>query len=194
MDVGGDSKMTTARHGWKFVILAMLSGCALFPARPNAPNPVIAPKSDFETVYNTSVQVVDEYFEIASENRLSRTIKTQPLMGATILEPWHGDSVGVGDRLESTLQTIRRFAIVQIDPAPEGGYAIKVEVRKQMEDLIKPDRQAAGRAVFNNEIPVNRSRETIGPIPLPVGWIDRGRDAKLEQVIANKIRDKLFLY
>ncbi|MDE2508917.1 MAG: hypothetical protein KGM43_17060, partial [Planctomycetota bacterium] len=105
-----------------------------------------------------------------------------------------GDSVGVGDRLESTLQTIRRFAIVQIDPAPEGGYAIKVEVRKQMEDLIKPDRQAAGRAVFNNEIPVNRSRETIGPIPLPVGWIDRGRDAKLEQVIANKIRDKLFLY
>ena len=64
---------------------------------------------------------------------------------------------------------------------------------KELEDLAKPDRQAAGRAVFNNTFPVNRSREVVGSIPAPLGWIPRGRDPKLEQVILERIRDGLFL-
>ena len=54
-------------------------------------------------------------------------------------------------------------------------------------------RQAAGRAVFNNEFPVNRTRDVVGPVPLPLQWIPRGRDPKLEQVILARIRDALFL-
>jgi len=37
--------------------------------------------------------VLDEYFDIASENRLSGTIVTQPRIGSTLGEPWAGDSV-----------------------------------------------------------------------------------------------------
>ena len=59
--------------------------------------------------------------------------------------------------------------------------------------MVKPDRQAAGRAVFNNDFPVNRTREIIGPVPAPLGWINRGRDANLEQVILAGIRDALYL-
>jgi hypothetical protein len=165
----------------------------IFSPRPVAENPLVVPNSDFETVWNKTVAVVDKYFDIARENRLSRTIETQPKAGATLLEPWSGDSIGFTERLESSLQTIRRFAIVKVDPAPTGGYLVKVEVRKELEDLVKPDRQAAGRAVFNNEFPVNRAREIVGPVPVPAGWINRGRDPNLEQAILAGIRDALFL-
>ena len=54
--------------------------------------------------------MVDKYFDIESENRLARTIKTRPQMGATIFEPWALDSATVSDRFEATLQTIQRAA------------------------------------------------------------------------------------
>jgi len=165
----------------------------IFSPRPVAENPLVVPSTDFDTVWNKTVAVVNKYFDIASENRLSRTIVTQPRSGATLLEPWSPDSVSFTDRFESTLQTMRRFAIIKIEPAPSGGYLVKVEVRKELEDLVKPDRQAAGRAVFNNDFPVNRTREIVGPVPAPVGWIPRGRDANLEQAILAGVRDALFL-
>jgi hypothetical protein len=172
-------------------------GCAtvtrVIAPRPVCENPLIVPSADFETVWRETVAVLDEYFDIRNENRLARTIVTDPMVGATLLEPWRGDSVGLDDRLESTLQTIRRFARVQITPVAGRGFAIRLEVLKELEDLAKPDRQTAGRAVFNNDSPVNRTREIVGPVPIPLQWIPRGRDTKLEQVILNRIRDALFL-
>jgi len=151
------------------------------------------PSSDFENVWNKTVAVVDKYFDIESENRLARTIKTQPQMGATVLEPWALDSATIADRFEASLQTIRRVAIIHIDPSPTGGFLVKVEVYKFLEDMAKPDRQAAGRAVFTNDFPVNRPREIVGPVPAPLGWIRRGRDLDLEQAILAGVRDALFL-
>ena len=165
----------------------------IFSPAPVALNPLLVPTGDFETVWNKTVAVVDKYFDIESENRLSRTIRTQPQMGATMLEPWALDSVSVQDRFEATLQTIRRAAVIHVEPAPTGGFLVKVEVYKFLEDMAKPDKQPAGRAVFNNEFPVNRTREVIGPVPAPLGWILRGRDADLEQAILAGVRDALFL-
>jgi hypothetical protein len=160
---------------------------------PVIDNPLVVPSSDFENVWNKTVAVVDKYFDIESENRLSRTIRTQPQMGATMLEPWALDSATFQDRFEASLQTIRRWAVIHVDPAPTGGFRVKVEVYKFLEDMPKPDRQAAGRAVFSNDFPVNRTREIIGPVPAPLGWILRGRDLDLEQAILTGIRDALFL-
>jgi hypothetical protein len=165
----------------------------IFSPRPVAANPLVVPSSDFENVWNKTVAVVDKYFDIASENRLSRTIESQPQMGATVLEPWALDSATIEDRVEASLQTIRRFAIIHVDPAPIGGFLVKVEVYKQIEDMAKPDRQAAGRAVFTNDFPVNRTREIVGPVPAPLGWIKRGRDPHLEQAILAGIRESLLL-
>lgn len=182
-----------------------LSGCAagewlqtskvtrIFTPQPVADNPFLVPINDFEAVWNKTVAEVEVYFDIASENRLSRTIITQPKIGATVLEPWLGDSATISDRVESTLQTMRRFAIIKIDPAPAGGFLVKVEVHKELEDMVKPDRQTAGRAVFNNDFPVNRVREVVGPIPVAFGWIPRGRDPNLEQAILSGVRNAFFL-
>ncbi len=165
----------------------------IFSPQPLIDNPLLVPSSDFENVWNKSVAVIDKYFDIESENRLSRTIRTQPQMGATMLEPWALDSATFQDRFEASLQTIRRWAVIHVDPAPTGGFRVKVEVYKFLEDMPKPDKQAAGRAVFNNDFPVNRTREIIGPVPAPLGWILRGRDLDLEQAILTGIRDALFL-
>lgn len=157
------------------------------------PNPLIVPSADFEIVWNRTIAILDEYFDIASENRLSRRIITDPKIGATVFEPWHGDSVGFRERLESSLQTIHRFAIATVADAPGGGYAVRIEVYKELEDMTKPERQAGGRAVYANDFPINRTREIVGPTPLPRGWIPRGRDVKLEQAILDRIRRELFL-
>jgi hypothetical protein len=188
----------------RLIAVAVAASAALGPAgcasvsrviapRPVCENPLIVPATDIEAVWRETVTVVDEYFDIRTENRLAGTIVTDPVIGATLLEPWRGDSPGFSERLEATLQTVRRFARVQIKPVPGRGYAVKVEVLKELEDLSKPDRQSAGRAVFNNDFPVNRTREIVGPVPVPNQWIPRGRDTRMEQVILQRIRDGLFL-
>ncbi len=164
-----------------------------FASRTIAPNPLVVPIADREVVWNEVVVVLDEYFPIASEDRLAGTIVTQPLVGSTIFEPWAGDSVDFEERFESTLQTIRRFAQVSIKPNPGGGIAVKVEVYKQIEDLAKPYGQLGARAVFNSPFPINRTREVVGPVPLPIQWTPRGRDNKLEQVILSRIQHDLAL-
>jgi hypothetical protein len=175
--------------GW-----GMPSVTKIFYPREQLPNPLPVASTDFENIWNKTVAVVDKYFDIESENRLSRTIQTQPQMGATVLEPWALDSATAADRIEATLQTIRRVAVIKVDSGPAGGYLVKVEVYKFLEDMAKPDRQAAGRAVFSNDFPVNRVREIVGPVPAPLGWIKfPNRDQALEQAILAGIRDALFL-
>src|ERR1700678_3114051 len=110
----------------------------IFTPTPVTANPLVVPSTDFEILWNKTIAVVDKYFDIESENRLARTIKTQPQTGATIIEPWALDSVTLPDRFESSLQTIRRVAIIHIDPAPTGGFLVKVEVDKFLEDMAKP--------------------------------------------------------
>ena len=185
------------RRSFLLVSFALVpAGCATFSAatRPAVvENPILAPSADFDSAWRATVTILDEYFDIASEDRRTHKIVTQPRPGATLLEPWNGDSVGFDERLESSLQTIRRFAIANVDAAPGGGFKIKVQVFKQLEDLAQPERQAIGRAVFNNDFPINRTQEVVGPVSAPVQWIDRGRDTKLEQVILGRIKETLFL-
>jgi hypothetical protein len=185
---GSQAGCNSGPSGWRAP-----SVTRIFAPRALVANPLVVPSSDFELVWNKTVAVVDKYFDIESENRLARTIRTQPQMGATVLEPWALDSATIRDRIEASLQTIRRVGIIHIDPAPTGGFLVKVEVHKFLEDLFKPDRQAAGRAVFYNDFPVNRVREIVGPVPAPAGWINRGRDQDVEQAILAGIRDALFL-
>jgi hypothetical protein len=189
----GSRTTAAARLGLLLAAALAIQGCSTTRLNTVSPNPLVIPSNDFEAAWNATVRVLDEYFDIASENRLSRKIVTEPRMGATLLEPWAGDSVGFQERLESSLQTIRRFAIARVTDAPGGGYLVKIEVYKELEDLGKPDRQAGGRAVFNNDFPVNRTRDVVGPVPLPIQWIPRGRDPKLEQAILAKLRCELSL-
>ncbi len=211
-----ESGKIAARAALAFLVAVGASGCAsgpsswklpewelpqwkvpdltqLFTPPPPVPNPMPVPSEDFDLVWNRSVAQVNRHFPIASENRLAGTIRTESEMTGTLIEPWTGDAATFRDRLEATLQTIRRFAVVHVEPGPTGGYLVKVEVFKELEDLAKPASQPAGRAAYYNDFPVNRTRQVVGTVQTPLGFIPKGRDTALEQIILRQIREALLL-
>jgi hypothetical protein len=184
-------------------LCAMSSGCAMFNAPPAQPpiaagNAVILPRGDRDLIWDMVVDVVDDDFEIQREERPRQIgdvltegrLESRPKIGATYLEPWRGDSVSSYDRLESTLQTIRRKAIVQM--APTGaGYQVQVTVLKELENLQRPEYAATSAAIFRHDSSLRRFAEPVDEVAVEQGWIPLGSDQNLEQKILGKIADRL---
>ena len=207
--------------------LIALLGCAgevrlpFQPAPVSYDNPVLLRVTNHELVWDGVVDVVSQYFRIDREdpvrllgNTLTEgRIDTFPKPGATLLEPWEHDSADSYERLESTLQSIRRYAVVKVIPAQNGGFWIDVAVYKELENVLQPDHATAGSATFRNDVSPNRNDLTsdrnvnpnqpsglnpiqpkgISPVP-PVGvnpnWIPQGRDTVAEQRILGQILDR----
>ncbi|MEI6256607.1 MAG: hypothetical protein WCQ77_08185 [Planctomycetota bacterium] len=195
------------------------AGTVIGPAGPVLPGPPPAPKNsvvipplDAEMVWTQMVDVVDDYFKIASEQRVvfsngvpaEGRIDTFPQTGSTLLEPWRGDSVGFRERLEATLQSIRRVGTMRLSPDP-AGWRIEVVVQKELEFLPRPMQATAGGASFRNDdslyrygTPLPTLGQQVGDQPRPVaaptpslGWIPLGRDPLLEQRLLAKTLAKL---
>ena len=195
-------------------------GAVISPAGPLLPGPpastprnaVVIPPLDAEVVWTTLVDVADDYFKVQSEQRVvfangvptEGRIDTYPQTGATVLEPWRGDSVGWNERWESTLQSIRRIGTMRLIPDP-AGWRVEVEVEKELEYLSRPMRATAGGASFRNDdslyrygTPLPTLGQAVGDQPRPVaaptptaGWIPIGRDPLLEQRMLGKLLAKL---
>ncbi|MEI8376520.1 MAG: hypothetical protein WCJ35_27195 [Planctomycetota bacterium] len=73
-------------------------------------------------------------------------IDTFPKPGATLLEPWDHDSADSYERLESTLPSIRRYAVVKVIPAQNGGFWIDLAVFKELENMRQPEHATAAIA------------------------------------------------
>ncbi len=139
--------------------------------------------------------MVDDYFRIKDEDAGSRRRATArptaasrrfPQVSPTIFEPWRHDTVDPDQRVENTLQTMRRWAVVHVKPA-QGGYTVDVAVFKELENVVRPEHATAGAATF-------RYDDTLTGVVNPdrrradrhEGWIGRGRDTAMEQyIIAN---------
>jgi hypothetical protein len=168
-------------------------------APPAFQNPIHVPVANDEQAWEEIADVTSDYFQIARERRARRGIgiqsegfiETVPLGGATILEPHRPDSVGDFNRWESTLQTIRRRAIVRVTP-DAGGYLVGIEVQKELEDLPRPEQATAGASTLRTDgsLPprdtydISRTRESLV-------WIPLGRDPALEQEMLEEIRVRL---
>jgi len=170
------------------------------------------PALNRDYAWDQIVDVVDDYFEIDQEVRVKCIgdqltegfIDTFPLTGATLFEPWRRDSVGFHERLESTLQSIRRRADVRVMPN-EHGYLVDIVVLKQLEAVDRPIKASAGAATFRYDTSLTRDTEfdpdpirvpgdparPIGPRATTSGWIDLGRDPELEQAMLQKIQGRL---
>jgi hypothetical protein len=181
------------------------------PFGPGAPvgmlaNPLRVPVADRDFAWDQLVAVVEEYFKIEHEDRVRLAgdlltegrIDTYPLTGATLLEPWHGDSVTYYDRLESTLQSIRRRCFIRVIPE-QASYMIDLEVFKELEDLPRPLMSTAGAATFNTSAADDRGTQPLPSFtatsvprgPRPINWIPQGRDLNLEQVMLAKVQARL---
>ena len=167
---------------WMLLLLTLSSGCA--SSRPMiVSNPVFLPANSQHSAWERTVDALhDFHFPIARENRLDGVIETDYRVGSNVLEPWHGDSVGVYNRMESTLQSIRRKVRVDLTPV-EGGYLVGVEAFKEQEDLLGVAENTAGAATFRKNTPLERDLNVVVGQSSPSGWISLGRDADLEQAI-----------
>ena len=142
------------------VVLSAASGCVMHDPVPMWPgslgmvvydNPALVPVADHELVWETVVDVIDDDFQVDREVPVRQygdvltegRLDTFPLVGSTILEPWLDDAVNVHEKIEGTLQSIRRQAVVRVIPA-QGGHWIEVVVLKELEDTAQPLMASAG--------------------------------------------------
>lgn len=168
--------------------IAALPGCASLRGTAPAGNPFFVPVNNQELVWERSVDVLHHnLFEIERENRLDGLIESKYKTGAGLLEPWHPDSVGLRSRLEATLQSIRRKAYITVTPA-EGGYLVGVEAYKELEDVAAVANSAGAATFLDNNA---RKRDLQGVIgqATPSGWIPKGRDLGLEQLLLDDLHN-----
>jgi hypothetical protein len=188
------------------VLLLAVSGCAMEspyggPIQPPLAfyaNPAFLATGNHECVWENVVDVVDDYFPIEREEpvRLVGNVLTEgrldtfPNVGSTIFEPWRQDSVTAYDKLESTLQSIRRHAVVRVIPADQG-FWVEVAVFKELEDVVGANPSTPGGAVFPHHASLTR---VVGPVDqqeINAGWIPQGRDAALEQRILEQVMARM---
>ncbi|VAX42533.1 hypothetical protein MNBD_PLANCTO02-855 [hydrothermal vent metagenome] len=151
-------------------------------------NPVIIRADNQRELWEEVIKVLhDHNFEIARENRIDGIIETEYKVGSGLFEPWHHESVGFENRLESSLQSIRRRVFVSVTPT-EGRFVIGVEAFKELEDLPGIAANSAGGATFQDNTPLQRDLNLVVGQSTPSGWINQGRDALLEARLLKKIQ------
>jgi hypothetical protein len=172
-------------------LCGLVSGCAFGRPPVVAGNPIFIPAGNEDAVWERTVDVVHDYFDIARENRIVGSqpglIETRYKIGASILEPWHRDSRGLRNRAESTLQSIRRMARISVAPA-QGGYFVGVEVFKEIEDLPGIANNTAGGATFHQANPLRRDLDLVTGQMSPSGWVSLGRDDVLEADMIGRLQ------
>lgn len=197
-----------AKFGTAATLLVLLAGCRARVAPLAAPtlpagglavsNPLFVPSTDREIVYQQVVDTIDNYFKIQSERRMRLVgdivtpgrIDTFPVIGTTLLEPWR-DAYDLGpETVHNTLQTVRRFAIVEMLPT-EGGFLISVHVMKELEDVSHPQDSSIGNATLRYDNTLVAAEQQVKEGPITLGWIPLGRDMSLEQKILLEIQARL---
>jgi hypothetical protein len=188
------------------MIAAALGGCAspstwtdapecMSPQAPPAgpvvagyANPVFIPVADSQCAWETVVGMVDAYFRVEHEEPirlvgnepLTGTITSVPEVSPTVFEPWRHDTVDPEQRIENTLQSMRRRAVVRVTPA-QGGHWVEVQVFKELENVVRPEHATAGAATFRYDSTLTRIENPVAGEQITVNWISKGRDASLEQ-------------
>jgi hypothetical protein len=154
-------------------------------------NPVFVPSAgDPLCFWETLVDVVDDYFPIEHEEPVrligntptKGSLTTVPQVSPTVFEPWRHDAGDHDQRVENTLQTMRRRAAVRVDPAPEGGgYWVEIVVAKELENCVKPEHATAGAATLRYDSTLTGIVNPVTGESIHENWIDKGRDVALEQ-------------
>ncbi len=108
------------------------------------------------------------------------------------MEPWRYDSADTYEKVECTLQTMRRFAEVRVFPG-QGVFWIDVAVFKELEDVRQPAHASSGAAVFRHEPQPPQAIGVIGEQEIHKGWIPKGRDHVLEQRILAQLSERFGL-
>jgi len=194
------------RGSWvAIVVCAAAVGCATAPPLDNpvavgrgpveVENPVLVSPgmptpAAYQEVFEKTIDVLDDYFELLPPNPYDGRIVSKPRIAPGYEQFWKRGNPDARGRLLATFQTIRQTATARIWAGERGGYLVSVEVDKELEDLPRPSLSRAGAAVFQEAPTVDRQLEVVGPETSPdQAWFKVGRDYALEQQILRRIRN-----
>ena len=158
-------------------------------------NPLSIPSHDTDFVWNQIIDTVEDYFDRnRSEIRPMRDasqwvegrLETYPQISATYLEPWRKDALDGFQRLQSSLQTMRRTAIVRVVPTPDG-FQIGVEVLKEIEEVDRSLLSGDGSPAARHDGTIVRTDSALMSQPINLGWLPQENDTDLEQRILREI-------
>ncbi|MDO4586981.1 MAG: hypothetical protein Q4C95_06740 [Planctomycetia bacterium] len=196
------------------LMIPVLNGCAtsMPPGNPglgvgaileDSLNPLFVQTDDPDYLWESVVDVIDNYFPIANEDPIRKfekknennqtyyiltegRIDTNPVIASGLLEPWSHNSVDSLQRLEASFQTIRRSAVVRI--VPDGsGFLIHLAVYNEIENLPQPMNSNINEnnLIFSDDL--TQFEYPTGPTASAEGWIPDGRNNALEQHILREI-------
>jgi hypothetical protein len=168
------------------------------PLEVSVSNPAHIGLVDPEFLWRMTVDAVDDYFRIDTEQQVRRDhnselegrLTTFPEVSGTVFEPWKGDAARGFERWQSTIQTIRRTATVRITPEPTG-YQIQVEVIKEQEDVDQSQFATAGASAQRHDGTIVRNQNQLRSAPVTLGWFEIGRDLDLERRIMEGILGRI---
>lgn len=189
----------TPRTWWPAALTLFLAGCIsgplqdnpvlLRPQEPGVHNPVYIPLNpqSYAQVFEKTLAVISDYFEVAYSNRYDGRIETFPRVAPGVLQPWKPGSPDWYQRLLASFQSIRHRAIVLIHPAEDGGFFIDVKVYRELEDVAQPIRALSNTSVFRTDNMVKHQFEVVDATTYEAVWIPIGRDFKLEQILLERL-------
>lgn len=170
---------------------ALCCGCLSSPPKgAGTGSNTIQVSSDYrDSLWEHAIVVLHRnHFQVARESKLEGIIETHYRGGSNILEPWHHDSVGLNNRLESTLQSIRRRIIISMQSTGSGLMTVNVRVDKEIEDLPGLAANYEGGATFQESQPLTRDLDQVVGQSGPSRWLSIGRDPLLERQLLSQIQ------
>jgi uncharacterized lipoprotein len=178
------------RYILTLLMVMLISGCASTSVRDTPrTNGLLIPSSKVHSTWERAVSVLHRnHFLIARESKMEGLIETEYRAGSNILEPWHPDSVGLQNRLESTVQSIRRKVVISFGQNNTDQVMVSVRVHKEIEDVPDPTATYADGASSSES---NVSEQDLNPVigqPSPSRWLSRGRDPHLEAQLVAQIQ------
>ena len=183
------------------LVLFTASGCRQLVYRLTSdvppqfvPNPLELPPVADDFLWLQVVDTLDDYFRIARQqpvvNRadyvLEGKLETSYKIAGSILEPWRKDTTTGFERLQGTLQSIRRRAIVTVRPIATG-YSVEVIVQKDLEDTDRTQYATESTAGLRHDGSRLSREDSFDDSPQTLGWIPLGRDPTLEIAILNDL-------
>jgi hypothetical protein len=172
------------------LLVTLISGCASTLVRDTPrTNGLLIPSSSVHSTWERAVSVLHRnHFLIARESKMEGVIETEYRAGSNILEPWHPDSVGLQNRLESTVQSIRRKVVISFGQNSTDQMMVSVRVHKEIEDVPGPTATYAGGASFSESNVFDRDLDQVIGQSSPSRWLSRGRDPHLEARLVAQIQ------
>lgn len=172
--------------------LLLLSGCLSGPqpaTGPHSVNAVEIPAERVDLVWERALAVLhSNHFEVARESRIEGLIETHYRAGSGLFEPWHHDSIGYANRLESTIQSLRRKVTVLFQNSSPGIVTVSVLVEKEIEDVPGLAATYEGGATFSEAQPLERDLDQVVGQAGPSRWLPRGRDHALEVTLMRQLQ------